>query len=77
MAEKSQRRCFVMMPLAGEFDDIYHFAIRPAAEESGFVCQRADDLAEPGSILSSIISHISAADLLIVEVCGSKSKRLL
>lgn len=63
-----EKRCFVMMPLAGEFEDIYRFAIKPAAEASGYRCQRADDLALPGPILTEIISHISRADLVIVEL---------
>jgi hypothetical protein len=62
------RECFVLMPLAGEFDDLYRYAIKPAVESAGFACSRADEIADLGSILDSVIKRIAYADLVIVDV---------
>lgn len=62
------RECFVLMPLAGEFDDLYRYAIKPAVESAGFLCRRADEITDLGSILDSVIQRIAYADLVIVDV---------
>jgi hypothetical protein len=57
-----------MMPFAGEFEDIYVYGIKPAVEESGYVCFRADEMVFPGAIMKQIIDSIFESDILIVDV---------
>jgi nucleoside 2-deoxyribosyltransferase len=61
-------QCFVMMPFAGEFDDIYQFVIKPTVESEGFICRRADEIPDSGVLLDSIVRSIAQADLIIVDV---------
>lgn len=66
--KRTPKRCFVMMPLAGEFDDIYQVGIKPVVEESGYQCFRADEMAGQGLLLNQIIRSIIESDFLIVDL---------
>ena len=68
MTQEIQRTCFVMMPFAGEFDDIYRHVIAPSIEAAGYRSVRADQLSGTGPILREIIRQIERSDLLIVDV---------
>lgn len=68
MAEKPAPKCFVMMPFAGEFEDIYFFGIVPTLTEMGLIAQRADQIVGTGLILKDIIRAINNADIVIVDV---------
>lgn len=45
--------CFVLMPFAADLTAVYVTAVRPAAEDAGLRCERADETARPGVILGS------------------------
>ena len=39
-----KKLCFVIMPFRKELDEVYEYGIKPAVEESGYLCVRADEL---------------------------------
>ena len=41
--EKNYLECFVILPFAGEYEDIYHFAIEPALAECNYQSVRIDE----------------------------------
>jgi hypothetical protein len=63
--------CFVLMPFAKEFEEVYEHGIAPAAEVAGFSCHRADHAVGPNAIISHIIKSIFAADVIVADVTGS------
>ncbi|HEX3129035.1 MAG TPA: hypothetical protein VH394_17005, partial [Thermoanaerobaculia bacterium] len=63
--------CFVLMPFAEEYKEVYEHAIAPAADAAGFDCHRADHASGPSAIISDIIKDIFAADVVIADVSGS------
>jgi hypothetical protein len=63
--------CFVLMPFAEEFNEVYEHAISPAAEAAGFLCHRADHAVGPNAIISDIIESIFSAGVIVADVTGS------
>ena len=63
--------CFVIMPFAPSFDDVWD-TIRTTVSEPPFnlLCRRANDIALPGSILADVLSNIGRARLIIAELTG-------
>ena len=64
--------CFVIMPFASEFDEVYR-TIRKAVEEgtAGKVaCHRLDELKTPGRITDDLVEAIADADFCIADLTG-------
>jgi hypothetical protein len=66
-----QKRVFVVMPFAKEFEDIYVLGIREVAERLGFIVERADDVEHSQNILDVIRARIRAAHAIIGDTTGS------
>jgi hypothetical protein len=66
--EEKQRRCFVLIPSSGEFEDTFQFGIVEAANRHGYLCERLDAEIMSGSLLQQIIRRIASADLVIVDL---------
>ena len=68
--EKNYLECFVILPFAGEYEDIYHFAIEPALAECNYQSVRIDehDVVPRGPLLYEIIRRIFSSDLVIVDI---------
>src|SRR5881227_359257 len=62
--------CFVLMPFAGEFDDIYNLGIKESCKEAGAYCERVDEQNFEGTILARIYNQIAKADLIIADMTG-------
>ncbi|RZI40514.1 hypothetical protein EGT07_23010 [Herbaspirillum sp. HC18] len=62
--------CFVVMPFASEFDDIYQFGIKGACEDAGVYCERVDEQVFTESMLERIFNQISRADLIVADMTG-------
>ncbi len=60
--------CFVLMPFAAELTAVYVTAVRPAAEDAGLRCERADDTARPGVVLDQIDESIKQARILVADL---------
>src|SRR5215217_588733 len=71
VSDKKKRTCLVLMPFAGEFQDIYEIAIKPAIEATGLLTLRADEFIGASSILEDVIRGIFEADILIVDVSAA------
>ena len=63
-------RCFVLIPLSGETEEIYRSVIVPALAEEGYEVLRADRIATAGNIIREILAAIVDADLLIADLTG-------
>ena len=59
---------FVAMPFDRKMDDIFHYGIRNAVNNAGYLCERADELIFTGDILSLIKRRIGKASLLIADL---------
>ncbi len=63
--------CFVLMPFANQFDEVYGL-VRGTLQspELNFVCRRADDFRTP-NILETILRNIAQSEYLIADLTGS------
>ncbi len=61
---------FVLMPMKPEFDDIYKFGIKGAAEEVGAYAERLDEQIFTEGMLERIFNQISKADVIIADMTG-------
>jgi len=59
---------FVLMPFKKELEDLYIYGIRRAAEETGYVCLRADEIEHNSDIVEEIFYHIDKATIIIAEL---------
>jgi hypothetical protein len=72
MTEKAKKVCFVILPFAGEFEDVYVFGILTAAKKLGYICERIDqDALTAGPILQTIIRRLFDADLVVADLSES------
>jgi len=66
--EATSKLCFVLMPFASEFDEVYRQLIQPIARELGLTVLRADEIASPGFILEQIRAAIVQARIVVADV---------
>lgn len=66
----SQPNVFVIMPFATEFENLWEFGIRETVTKLGCICVRADQISNPGFVVSQIQEQILSADLIIAEMTG-------
>jgi hypothetical protein len=65
----------VMMPMAPMFDRVYE-TIRDACADTGFKCQRADDIWEENTIIQDIFNLIYRSHVVIVDF-SEKNRNVL
>lgn len=68
VAAEQKPRVFVAMPFKKELDDVFYYGILGPARAAGFVCERVDEEAFTGDILSQIKKRIEGATLVIAEL---------
>jgi hypothetical protein len=61
---------FVLMPLAQEFNDVYTFGIKGAAEDVGAYAERLIDQVFQEGMLERIFNQINKADVLVADMTG-------
>ncbi len=66
-----EKKAFVIMPFAEEFNEIYSHLIKGALEKAGFISIRADDIKSQNNILKDIIEGIVECHLIIADLTGS------
>jgi hypothetical protein len=64
--------CFVIMPFAAEFDDVYQ-VIRETVENHSYECVRADERYLSGPIIEDVFDQIERADLIIADFTGKNA----
>lgn len=60
--------CFVLTPFRDSLNEVYQDHIKPAVEEFGLRCLRADDIYAVSSIMEDIWEHICRARVLVAEL---------
>jgi hypothetical protein len=76
-----QKNCFVVMGFGKktdyatgrvlDLDKSYTYIIKPAAEETGLVCKRADEIVHSGTIDVPMFEQLLTADVVIADVSTS------
>ena len=61
---------FVLMPFDKNFDDIYKFGIKGAAEDVGAYAERLDEQLFVEGMLDRIFNQISKSDVIIADMTG-------
>jgi hypothetical protein len=61
--------CFVIMPFASEFDEVYQ-VIRETVESHSYDCIRADERYLIGTIMDDVNEQIERADLIVADLTG-------
>lgn len=61
---------FVLMPFIEEFEDIYKFGIKGAAEDAGTYAERVDEQLFTEGILERIFNQICKADVIVADMTG-------
>lgn len=74
--ERNPLLCFVIMPFAAGFQEVYEQGIRRAVEAHGLICQRGDDIYQPGDILGQIWTSLIQARLVIADLTGANGNVL-
>jgi hypothetical protein len=59
---------FVAMPFDKKMEDIFHYGIRNAVNNAGFLCERIDEVVFTGDILDLIKRRIGKASLVIADL---------
>jgi len=65
--------CFVLMPFAGSFTDIYNLGIKDTCEAAGAYCERVDEQVYQGNILDRVYNQIAKADFIIADMTGKNA----
>ncbi len=66
--EKAQKQCFVLMPFAPQYKEVYTEVYKPVCASNGLDCWRVDELARPGSITRDIVEGIVDAEVVIADL---------
>jgi len=59
---------FVAMPFDERMDDVFHYGIRRAVNDAGFLCERADSASFTGDIMQWVKRRIKEAALVIADL---------
>jgi hypothetical protein len=62
--------CFVLMPFAKPFDNIYREIIAPVIRQAGLDVMRADQILAPGSVMEQIRSSIQHSRICVADITG-------
>jgi hypothetical protein len=73
MSDKKQKKCFVLIPFADDFEEIFQHAIKAAAEEKGYICERMKEITGPINIVNEIVGNIFDADLIVADLSGQNA----
>lgn len=66
--DKRINSCFVIMPFSEENERLYFNFIKPAVEDMGIECHRADEIKQPGIVTNKIVKSIIDSDMIIAEI---------
>jgi len=65
-----KRKCFVMMPFAKDFDELYAVVIEPAISSEGFEAVRTDRINLVGNAVTVLKDAIEASDCALAVITG-------
>jgi hypothetical protein len=58
------------MPFEPDFNSLYEDLVRPALEDAGYVCNRADSVLDQQNVMRDVIQGLGTADLVVAELTG-------
>jgi hypothetical protein len=64
----NKKVCFVLMPFAEKYREVYEQVYKPACDHQGLKCWRVDEISRPGSITQDIVEGIIDADIIIADL---------
>ena len=62
------KKCFVIIPFADEFEEVFRHAILSAVEQKGYQCERLKEVSGPINIINEIVSNLFEADLVVADL---------
>jgi len=63
--------CFVIMPFADEFTEVYKTICKAVQDPSlNFICRRADDIRRGGNIMQDILESIGKSEFVVADLTG-------
>lgn len=65
-----ENTCFVIMPFSSVFEAEYRDIIRPAVEDAGLTCIRADEIYSKPQVILDIWKSLRSARIAIAELSG-------
>ncbi len=68
IGKEEQPMIFVAMPFTEEMLDTYNFGIKNAANNTGFLCERADASSYSGHVIEWVKKRIQASDLVVADL---------
>ena len=60
--------CFVLMPFADKYLEVYEQVYKPVCESNSIKCWRVDEISRPGSITRDIVQGIIDSDIIIADL---------
>ena len=63
---------FVAMPFSDDFEDVWQFGIYEPIRRCGLICEKTNEAAFTGDILTRIKTRIETAGLVIAEMTGAR-----
>lgn len=66
-------KCFVLMPFAKEFKEVYEKIYKHVCKDNNIECWRVDERHSPGSITKDIIDGILDADMIIADLTAKNA----
>lgn len=63
-----ERKAFIVMQFDKQYDDLYYNVIAPVCKEFNYYPERADESANPGSVIQDIISKIKESSIIIADI---------
>lgn len=68
MPSAPQKQCFVLMPFAAQYTEVYTEVYKPVCAANDLACWRVDEIARPGSITRDIVEGIVDAAVIIADL---------
>ena len=65
---ETSKKCFVLMPFAEQYLEIYQEVYKPVCAKNSIECWRVDEISRPGSITRDIVEGILDADIVIADL---------
>lgn len=62
---------FVAMPFSDETGDLFHYGIQQAVSSCGYLCERIDQIAAVGDVLTRIKERIKTSAFVVADMTGS------
>jgi hypothetical protein len=64
------KRCFVIMPFAKEFNEVYQMIKETIEVDAGFICLRGDDPLAGNLIMEDVLRGIGESEIIIADLTG-------